>query len=591
MRRRGPFWKAAFAAAVALPLSACSTPDEDRPELQGLRRSMDAAVTREMLRAPEQDPVRPVTRETPKVFEELQERRAQLDGIGPQVALAGKGVDLGADLYGKPFPETVLSLQDAIRIAVRNNLGGQGARLQQGVTQAELVAAQAAFDATFVASTQANLQNQPTQNFNFAGAGLPSDFSNHFKQWTLSSGIQTATVTGGTFNVGMANTYSKLYPENLYSNNPAWINSLQVGLTQPLLNGFGTDVNMAQIRLARNNDRRSLQQLRLSLLALCRDVEIGYWQVVLARQRVATAQWLVRVGVEVRDVLAKRRAFDTTQAQYADAVAKVEDRKSQLIRAQREVTASVDRLKVLLNDPSLPVGDETMIVPADFMVDQALGCSLREAIATAMEQSPAVSQALLAVDDASIRQVVADNGRLPNLNLNAQMQFNGLESGYGDSWQELSEAGFMNYLVGLNFSQPIGNRGPEANYRRARLQRSQSVLAYRGAVQSAIFQVKDALRSIEAQYRLIEQTRAYRLAQAENLRALLVDEQTIATLTPEFLALKFQRQQELANAQVQEMQSLVDYSGAIAQLWTAMGTGLQMNRVELQVSDTGSPDS
>ena len=582
MQGCGPFQRLVLAGVIALVASGCSTPEEDRPELQGLRRSMDAAVTRELAKAPESDPLKPVTRPTPEVFAELQERRAQLDAMGPQISKAGAGLELGVDLYGKPYPEVMLSLQDAMRMAVKNNLGVQGSRLQQGVTQAELVAAQAAFDANFVAGTQGNFTNQPTQNF---GGFLPSDFSNQFKQWSFSSGIQSATATGGTFNVGMANTYSQLYPANLYSNNPAWINSLQVGLTQPLLQGFGTDVNMAQIRLARNNDRRSLQQLRQSLLNLCRDVEINYWQLVQARQRVVSAQWLVRVGVEVRDVLAKRRAFDTTQAQYADAVAKVEDRKSQVIRAQRDVTAAVDRMKVLLNDPSLPVGDETMVVPTDFMVDQALVFSLRDAISTAVEQSPGITQALLGVDDASIRQVVADNGRLPNLNLNAQMQYNGLESGYGDSWQELAEAGFVNYLVGLSFSQPIGNRAPEANYRRARLQRSQAVLVYRSAVQNAIFSVKDALRGVDAQYRLIEQTRAYRLAQAENLRALLVDEQTIATLTPEFLALKFQRQQELASAQVQEIQSLVDYNSSIAQLWNAMGTGLQMNRVELQVSD------
>lgn len=590
MRRNLTLRTGLGAALAALALVSCAAPEDDRPELQGLRRSMDAAVTRELARAPEKDPVKPLERQTPAVFEELKDRRAQLDATGPQIVVAGQAVDLGIDLYGQAYPETTLSLQDAIRLAVKNNLGVQGARLQQGVTQAELVAAQAAFDAALVASTQMNLQDQPTQNFApVAGVSLPSDFSNHFKQWTLSSGIQSATVTGGTFNVGMSSTYSKLYPENLYANNPAWINAVQVGLTQPLLRGFGTDVNMAQIRLARNNDRRSLQQLRAQLLQLCRDVEQGYWALVMARQRVATTQWLVGVGVEVRDVLAKRRAFDTTQAQYADAVAKVEDRKSQLIRAQRDVTAAVDRLKVLLNDPSLPVGDETMIVPSDFMVDQPLKYSLREAIATAMEQSPAVTQALLGVDDAGIRQVVADNGRLPDLNLNAQMQFNGLEGDYGQSWQELGEAGFVNYLVGLNFNQPIGNRAGEANYRRARLQRSQAVLAYRGAVQTAIFQVKDALRSVEAQYRLIEQTRAYRLAQAENLRALLVEEQTIATLTPEFLALKFQRQQELANAQVQEMLSLVEYSTSIAQLWNAMGTGLQMNRVELDVANPPEP--
>jgi len=577
-----------FTLALVAALAGCNTTEEDRTELQGLRCSMDAAVSRELANAPAVDPVKPITRTTPEVFAELQQRRAQLDGMGPQIAAGSAGLELGVDLYGKDYPEVVLSLQDAIRMSVKNNLGVQGSRLQQGVTQAELVAAQATFDASFVASSQANIAKQPTQNF---GGILPADFANQFKQWSFSSGIQTATVTGGTFNVGMNSTYSKLFPENFYSNNPAWINSLQIGFTQPLLQGFGTDVNMAQIRLARNNDRRSLQQLRLSLLQLCRDVELNYWQLVLARQRVVATQWLVRVGIEVRDVLAKRRAFDTTQAQYADAVAKVEDRKSQVIRAQREVTAAVDRLKVLLNDPALPIGDETMVVPADFMVDQALAFSLRDAIGTAVEQSPIITQALLSVDDASIRQVVADNGRLPNLNLNAQMQYNGLESGYGGSLQELSEAGFMNYLVGLSFNQPIGNRAGEANYRRSRLQRSQAVLVYRSAVQNSIFAVKDALRNIDAQYRLIEQTRAYRLAQAENLRALLVDEQTIATLTPEFLALKFQRQLELANAQVQEVQALVDYNTAIAQLWQAMGTGLQMNRVELQVSDTAGAGS
>ncbi len=581
-------WIVLVAMPIGCWLSACSTPEEDRPEWQSLRRSMDAAVSRELANAPFGEPAKPVPVPTPEVFSQLEARREQLDGIGPQVNTGVTPLDLGEDLYGVAYPEVMLSLQDAMRMAVQNNLGVQGARLQQGVTQAELVAAQAVFDANFVASTQGASNNQPTQNF---GGFLPSDFSNQFKQWNFSSGIQTATVTGGTFDVGMTTTYSKLYPESLYSNNPAWINSVQLGLTQPLLQGFGTDVNMASIRLARNNDRRSLQQLRGSLLLLCRDVELNYWQLVLARQRVVSAQWLVRVGVDVRDVLAKRRAFDTTQAQYADAVAKVEDRKSQVIRMQREVTAAVDRLKVLLNDPSLPVGDEMMIVPIDFMVGQPLAISLRDSISIAAEQSPAISQALLGVDDASIRQVVADNGRLPSLNLNAQMQYNGLESGFGDSWQELSEAGFVNYLLGLNFSQPIGNRAGEANYRRSRLQRSQAVLSYRSAVQATIYQVKDAMRSMETQYKLIEQTRAFRLAQAENLRALLVDEEMIHKLTPEFLSLKFQRQNELASAQVQEMQALTDYSNAIAQLWQSMGTGLQMNRIELQVLDSGRPES
>ncbi|MFM9144201.1 MAG: hypothetical protein ACKORL_02245, partial [Phycisphaerales bacterium] len=58
------------------------------------------------------------------------------------------------------------------------------------------------------------------------------------------------------------------------------------------------------------------------------------------------------------------------------------------------------------------------------------------------------------------------------------------------------------------------------------------------------------LQDAAAAYRLISQTRAQRLAAAENMRALAVDEESIPQLTPEFLALKFFRQDGLAIAQV-----------------------------------------
>ena len=80
--------------------------------------------------------------------------------------------------------------------------------------------------------------------------------------------------------------------------------------------------------------------------------------------------------------------------------------------------------------------------------------------------------------------------------------------------------------------------------------------------------------------------RALRLAQAENLRALQVDERTKAALTPEFLALKFQRQDGLASAQVREVKALVDYNSSIARLFRAMGVGLQMNRIEVRIDDS-----
>jgi hypothetical protein len=68
-----------------------------------------------------------------------------------------------------------------------------------------------------------------------------------------------------------------------------------------------------------------------------------------------------------------------------------------------------------------------------------------------------------------------------------------------------------------------------------------------------------------------------------------VDERTKGALTPEFLALKFQRQDGLASAQVREVKALVDYNTSIAQLFRSMGIGLQMNRIELRFDETSAP--
>jgi outer membrane protein TolC len=155
----------------------------------------------------------------------------------------------------------------------------------------------------------------------------------------------------------------------------------------------------------------------------------------------------------------------------------------------------------------------------------------------------------------------------------------------GSSYSDIPDRGFVDFLVGLQFSQAIGNKAAEAVYRQARLRRSSSLVRYQRSIQQTVLAVKNALRDVRSNALLIGQNRALRLAQAENLRALLVDERTKGALTPEFLSLKFQRQDDLASAQVREAQALVDYNTAIARLFSAMGIGLKMNRIELRIED------
>jgi hypothetical protein len=97
--------------------------------------------------------------------------------------------------------------------------------------------------------------------------------------------------------------------------------------------------------------------------------------------------------------------------------------------------------------------------------------------------------------------------------------------------------------------------------------------------------VTAGLRTVVMNFKLIEQTRAARIAAAENLRTLQVEEDLIQGLTAEFLNLKLQRQELLAASEQDEAQALTDYNSSLARLYTAMGTAMEHNHINFVVPD------
>ncbi|MEI6877955.1 MAG: TolC family protein [Planctomycetota bacterium] len=578
------------AGVVVLALTSCQSPmAQDDGETQ-LKEAIDAAVARQGASPiPQGTPqvLRTVQSTPNSVFETLAGRIPELDAIGPQGVNGGLGLDLGPDTTGSTDPEVQLSLKSAIAAAVRNNLSVQGSRIEQSIAETDVVKAEAAFDAVLLAGSGYQTTNIPPPPINIPG-GLNDAFAPENSQTSLSTGIQKRLISGGTVaaSVNMINTQQSA---SIYNPKSYWTNSVNFNVSQPLLQGFGSDVNEAQIRLARNRDRASVVNLRQTLLNVVEQTEIQYWTVLYARQQVVAAAWLLKVGSEVRDVLKKRLNFDATVADYALAVAIVEQRKANLIRAWLKSRDESDRLKLLMNDPAVSVGTDSLMVPIDLLCQQPIKYNLRDAIVTAVEQNPSIATAVLRIDDAAIGMLVADNGRLPQLGLIAGVSLAGQDTEGGadgsmtGAFTEVADANYVSWLAKLAFSQPIGNRAAEAQYRQARLQRSAAVISYQSAIENAVFAVKTSLRGVTTSYELIDQTRASRLAAAESVRSLAVLEQTLAALTPEFLQTKFVAQDRLATSYLAEIESMVNYNTAMARLFNAMGTGLTMNQIDIEV--------
>src|SRR5690606_7920575 len=198
---------------------------------------------------------------------------------------------------------------------------------------------------------------------------------------------------------------------------------------------------------------------------------------------------------------------------------------------------------------------------------------------------PEMHRALLSIDNTSIRQDVADNRRLPQLDLRAQIRFNALGEDLEAAYESQTEGDFIDYLIGLAFEAPIGNREAEAQYRQRRFERLQATTAYFNTVQNIVGEVLRSLRAVATNFVLIEQTRVTRYAEAENLRTLQAEFEGVLPQTPELLAEQLRRQEALASAEQQEIGALVDYNLAIATLHAAMGTALERNRVLFDVPD------
>ena len=138
----------------------------------------------------------------------------------------------------------------------------------------------------------------------------------------------------------------------------------------------------------------------------------------------------------------------------------------------------------------------------------------------------------------------------------------------------------IDYAAGLKFEIPMGNRQAESVYRRRQLERRQAVTQMLKIAQQVILDVKTQLREILTSYREIQAREAARISAGEELNAIIIQE-AVQRLSPEFLQLKLDSQQRLANAELDELNALVNYNLAIMRLEQAKGTLLEYNRIAI----------
>ncbi len=347
--------------------------------------------------------------------------------------------------------------------------------------------------------------------------------SNYFSSHSLSAavgytqGFSTGTLLTATFTSNRVNEASTRL--NL---NPFTTGTLNVTITQPLLQGFGIHVNRRFIHIAKNEDSIAKEVFTQQLISTISDTTRLYWDLVSLQQDLQVK----RESLEAAERLYKDTKNEVdlgTQApvDLTSALAQVASNRQAYINSEGMVLQQELLLKEVLtrkgiSEPALAAASIIAVTPIESPNSntiEPLGTLLDEA----MKQRPDL--VLAEEQEDSTRAVLkgSHNALLPQLNLAASMQNNGgaglasanvasgaatpppsnLTGGYGSMLGQVFKRDYPDYSVGAQLNIPIRNRIAKADAARDELQYRQSEVRVQQLHSQVRLQVGNAFIAVQ----------------------------------------------------------------------------------------------
>ena len=476
-----------------------------------------------------------------------------------------------------------LSLPDAVRRAVANNLDVRVTSFDPEISREEMVRAAAVFDMIVFSGVTYSVEDQ-RQNTVFDRTSLS-------KTHAFQVGVRKHTTTGADLTATYALT--RLATSSAFVTRPTTYEpNFTLEMTQPLLRGAWQEVNLAALRVARINRRATEEAFRERVEAVVADTVSAYWALHVARRELAIQQNLLARTIKIHDKVELRRRIDATDVNVKQALASIAGRRALVIRAAKAVRDVEDALVQLMLGKQGAFAKPFEIVPITPAQTDLVRLDADGQLVTALKHSSQLARARLAVQAAGINVRVAENGLLPTLNLNASATWMGQDKRRSVGNDQVLDSRYFSYSVGLLFEYPLGNRDAQATRRRARYQRLQSVTNLQNIAVQIARTVSERVREVARAHEDLQAVRAAVLANKAHLDAIEAVEKHKGRLTPEFLLnLKLQALESLGASERDVEQAIVDYNTALVQLSQVTGTVLKQYGVVLADADEAPGDN
>jgi outer membrane protein len=455
-----------------------------------------------------------------------------------------------------------ITITEAILLCLENNRSLVVQRLNPAIQQTAEERERAVFDPAINAEVSADR----VKGERLARSGSQTeDFKNTTADGIISLEQYFPTGTTVALEASSQMDDSSLYDSRFYESR------LGMTLTQALLRGFGTEVNLARLRQARLDTRMSEYELRGFTESLVAEVESTYWDYALARRQIEIVEESLKVARqqlnETRELIdvgrLARAELPAVQAEVAaqeqaliEARANKESIRLQMLRLLNPEGPGIWQRELdLIHQPTLP---EIKLEDVELYV------------AVSKRMRPILNEARLEILRGDLELVKTQNGLLPLMDLFITLGKSGYANSFGESVSNIKKDNY-DALAGIQFNYPVFNRDAKALYRRAQLTAEQTQKSLENLSQLVEVDVRTAYIEVNRTKQQIAASSATRMFNEEKLRT--ETEKLHVGKSTSFLVAQAQR--DLLVSRIAEVQALANYLKALIDLYRQDGSLLE----------------
>jgi outer membrane protein len=482
-----------------------------------------------------------------------------------------------------------LTEADTVRLVLENNLDVVVDRYDPELAFYDIERAYNLFDPKLRFTLSAGRSVDPLPTTFITGVNALSAL-NHQANFSYSQLFPTGTQYEIQFN-NLRQSNNNL--RNLL--NPYIQSNIQITVTQPLLRNFGKLPNTRFIRIYRNNRNISENLFAQRVIDMINQTQNLYWDLVFAREDIKVKQRSLDLATKVNQDTNRQVEIGTmAPIELVKTEAEIANRKEDLIVAQFNLQQMEDQMKKLITSMGDPAQIASKIEPTDSTLSPSAlkDFDLVQAISYAIEARPEIKQARKQIENGEIDVQYFRNQLLPRVDLSASYGSAGLggdsqianpdgsfsRSGYGDILRDMFHGQFNTYYGQLTVEIPIKNRAAQADYARSSIAKRQAERFLRALEQRIALEVRNAHTALEMNRARIEATQTARVLAERNLDA----EQKKFKLGTSTIRFVLEEQRNVALAQSNELQALVDFTKAKNNLEKSMGKTLEANNIKVE---------